>query len=137
MKWKNSGSNLDAFDHFKSQIHDGLKILKYKDLEDIVFKIELTYDKIVDILDIKYIDGSTIGYSLPPGIYETSDTKSMLRSLPSDELEVSIAIDDIRLRSIFTTNWILSFNKKSFCLTILGYTQSDLLQRLFKIFPGT
>ena len=32
--------------------------------------MELTYDEIVDILDVKYIAGSTIGYTIPPGICE-------------------------------------------------------------------
>ena len=44
--------------------------MKYKDLEDLVYRMQLIYDEIVEILDIKYIAGSTIGYTMPPGIYE-------------------------------------------------------------------
>ena len=48
---------------------DKLKNVKYKDLEDKVCKIELTYDQIVDTLDTKYIAESTIGYTLPTDAY--------------------------------------------------------------------
>ena len=31
-----------------------------------VYRLHLTYDEIIDILDVKYIAGSTIAYTLPP-----------------------------------------------------------------------
>ena len=34
-----------------------------------VYRLHLTYDEIVDILDIKYIPGSTKGYTLVPDVY--------------------------------------------------------------------
>ena len=40
--------------------------------------MELTHDKIVDKLDIKYIDGPTFGYVIPPGIYQIPDKNSMI-----------------------------------------------------------
>ena len=48
----------------------------------------LTYDEIVDILDIKYIVGSANRYTLPPGIYEISDLNSMPKSLLPNEVKV-------------------------------------------------
>ena len=33
--------------------------IKYKDLEDMVYRMGLTYDETVDILLVKYIAGST------------------------------------------------------------------------------
>ena len=48
-----------------------------------IYRLELTYEENVDILDVKYISGSTIEYTLPPGIYESSDLNSMLKSLLS------------------------------------------------------
>ena len=56
---ENSGYNLAGFDHFKSEIVQGFKKVKYKDLDDMVFKMQLTYNEIVDILDVKYLAGST------------------------------------------------------------------------------
>ena len=44
-----------------------------------VHRKELTYDESVDILDIKYFAGSTIGYTLQTGFYEISDINLMLK----------------------------------------------------------
>ena len=62
---ENSGYNLAGFDHSNSEILAELKKVQYKDLEDMVYRTELTYDEKVDILEIKYIDGSIFGYVLP------------------------------------------------------------------------
>ena len=70
---------LEDLDTNKKEIIEELKIIKYNDLEDMVFRMELTYDEIVDRLDIKYIAGSTKGYTLPPGIYEISDLNLVLK----------------------------------------------------------
>ena len=61
-----SGCNLAAFDQFESENLSNLKRVKYRDLEDMVYRLHLTYDEIIDILDVKYIAGSTIAYTLPP-----------------------------------------------------------------------
>ena len=45
-----------------------------------VYRLELTYNEIIDILDIKYIPTSTKGYSLPCGIYEIRDIDFMIQS---------------------------------------------------------
>ena len=58
---ESSGCNLADFDHFKSEILADLTRVNCKDLEDMVYRMELFYDKIVVIIDMKYIAGSTIG----------------------------------------------------------------------------
>ena len=58
-----------------------LKRVKYKDLEDLVYRMELTYDEIVDTLTVKYTAGSNIRCTMLPGIYEITDINLMLRSL--------------------------------------------------------
>ena len=68
-----------------------------------VYRLQLNYDKSVDILDVKYIAGSTIGYTLPPGIHEKIDINSLLKSLLSKEVKVNVTIDDFRLKSKLTT----------------------------------
>ena len=65
---ENNVYNLADFDHFKNEIIADLGRENYKDLQDVVYRMELTYDEIVDILEVKYIAGSTVGYTLPPGI---------------------------------------------------------------------
>ena len=64
---ENIGCNVVGFDHFKSETLAEMKTVKHKDLKDMLFKMDLTIDENVDILDIKYFTGSTIGYILPPG----------------------------------------------------------------------
>ena len=122
---ENRGYNLAGFDFFKSEIIAELRRVKYNDVENIIYRIELTYDEMVDIFDIDYIGASTIGYTLLPGIYEISDLNLMLKSLLPNEVKTNITIDDIRLRSNLTTKKIIKFGKKSFSYTILGLTQSD------------
>ena len=65
---ENSEYNLAGFDNFKSETLEGLKRVKHKDLADMVYRLRITYDEIVDILDIKYLAGSNEGFTLPPGI---------------------------------------------------------------------
>ena len=53
---------------FKDEILEELKNAKYNDLEDLVYRFQLTYNEIIGILDFKYIPIKRIGYSLNPGI---------------------------------------------------------------------
>ena len=50
--------------------------------------MELTYDEIVDILNVIFIAGSAYGYTLTFGIYEISDINLMIKSLLLDEVKV-------------------------------------------------
>ena len=71
--------DLSDFDTQKNEILEKLKSVKYNDLEDLVYKMRLSYDEIMDILDLKYIPTKRIGYSLDPGIYEVIDLKNTLK----------------------------------------------------------
>ena len=51
----NVGYNLAGFDQFKSETRSELKRVKYKDLEDMVYRLQLTYDELVNVLDVKKI----------------------------------------------------------------------------------
>ena len=83
----------------KNKINEEIKIVDYKDLENMVFRLELTDREIEKVLDMKYIDTSIIGYTLPPGIYENSDTNSKLKHLLPDEVKANISTDYIRVKS--------------------------------------
>ena len=76
--------------------------------------MQLTYDEIVDVLDLKYISTKRIGYSLNPGIYEVIDLNNTLKHILPDNVKVSITIDDIRLKSNLKINQTLIFTEKSF-----------------------
>ena len=113
---ENRGFNLAAFDHLKSQILAVLKGVEYRDLEDMVYRMELTYDEVLNVLDVKYIAGSTNGYTLKPGIYEVTDINFMLKHLLPKEVKVIITIVDIRLGSKLTTNITIRITEKLFLL---------------------
>ena len=115
---------LSDFDNQKYEILQGLKNVKYNDLEYLVYRMRLSYDEIMDILDLKYIPTRRTGYSLNPCIYEIVDLNNTLNYMLPDNVKVNVTIDDIRLKSNLKINQTLMFTEKSFFYTILGFTQS-------------
>ena len=115
---------LSDFDNQKYEIIEEFKKVKYNDLEDLVYRMRLSYDEIMDILDLKYIPTKRTGYSLNPGIYEVVDLNNILKYILPDNVRVNITIDDIRIKSNLKINQTLIFTEKSFFYTILGFTQS-------------
>ena len=104
--------------------------------------MQLTYNEIIDILDLEYIPTKRIGYSLNPGIYEVVDLNNTLKYILPDNVKVTITIDDIRLKSNLKNNQTLIFTEKSFFYTILGFTQSHQgplndIEGFYQILPGT
>ena len=115
---------LSDFDNQKNEIIEELKNAKYNDLEDLVYRMRLSYDEIMEILDLKYIPTKRTGDSLNPGIYEVVDLNNTLKHVLPDNVKINITIDDIRLKSNLNINQTLIFTKRSFFYTILGFTQS-------------
>ena len=115
---------LSDFDNQKYEILEELKRTKYNYLGDLVYRMQLTYDEIIDVLDLNYISTKRIGYSLDPGIYEVVDLKNTLKHILPNNVEINITIDDIRLKSNLKINQTLLFTEKSFFYTLLSYTQS-------------
>ena len=97
----------------------------YRLLEDMVYRLQLTYDEIIDILDLKYIPTKRSGCSLNPVIYEVVDLNNSLKYILPDNVKVNITIDDVRSKSNLKTNQTLIFTEKSFFYTILGFTPSQ------------
>ena len=103
--------------------------------------MRLSYDEIMDILDLNYIPTKRTGYSLNPGIYEVDDLNNTLKHILPDNVKVNITIDDIRLKSNLKINQTLLFTEKSFFYTILGFTQSrsyplDDIDGFYQIIAG-
>ena len=115
---------ISDFDDQKNEIIEELKNAKYNDLEDLVYRMRLSYDEIMDILDLNYIPTKRTGYSLNPGIYEVVDLNNTLKYILPDVVKVNITIDDIRLKSNLKINQTLIFTEKSFFYTNIGFTQS-------------
>ena len=76
--------------------------------------MRLSYDEIIDILDLEYIPTKRIGYSLNPGFYEVVDLNNTLKYILPDNVKVTITIDDIRLKSNLKIFQTLIFTEKSF-----------------------
>ena len=75
------------------------KNVNYNDLEDLVYRFQLTYDEIIDILDLKNISTKRTGHSLNSGINDVSNLNKTLESVLPYDVKVSITIDDSRLKS--------------------------------------
>ena len=115
---------LSDFDNQKYEIIEELKKVGYNDLKDLVYRMRLSYDEIMDILDLKYIPTKRTGYSLDPGIYEVIDLINTLKHILPDNVKINITIDDNRLKSNLKINETLIFTERSFFYTSLGFTQS-------------
>ena len=87
--------NLSDFDNQKYEIIKELKEAKYKDIRDLVHRMRLSYDEIMDIIDLKYISTKRTGYSLDPGIYEVDDLNKTLKYILPNNVKVTVSIDDI------------------------------------------
>ena len=124
IKIEDKDFKLSDFDTQKYEIIEELKNVKYNDLEDLVYRMRLSYDEIVNILDLNYIPTKRTGYSLNPGMYEVVDLNNTLKHILPDNVKVSVTIDDIKLKSNLKINQTLIFTEKSFFYTILGFTQS-------------
>ena len=84
---------------------------QYKNLEDMVYRMQLTYDEVIDILDLNYILSKRTGYSLPPGMNEITVLNTIPEHILPDNVKVTITIDDIRLKSNWKVNQTLIFKK--------------------------
>ena len=115
---------MSEFDTHKNEILEELKKVEYNDLKYLVYRMRLTYDEILDILDLKYISTKRTGYSLNPDIYEVVDLNNTLKHILPNIVKVSVTIDDVSLKSNLKTSQTLIFTEKSFFYTILGFTQS-------------
>ena len=125
MKNGDKKCNLSDLDTRKIEIIKELKRVNSKLLEKMVYGMELTYTEIVDILDVKKIAGSTIGYTSTPKIHEITDINLMLKSSLPNKVEVIIINDNNKRKSNCTNKKTITFTGKSF-FTVLGFIQSHL-----------
>ena len=101
-----------------------LKNVKYNDNEGLTYNIQLTYDEIIDMLDLKSIPIKRMGYSLSPVLYEMGDLNNTLKYILPDNVKVSVTNDDFRLESNLKINQTRIFTERTFFYTILGFTRS-------------
>ena len=118
---------LSDFDNQKYEIFEELKNVKYNDLADLVYRMQLTYDEIIDVLDLKYISTKRIGYSLDPGIYEVFDLNNTLKHILPDNVKITVTIDDTRLKSNLKINQTLLFPKNLSFIQFKVLLNKDLI----------
>ena len=116
--------SISSLDMFKEEIFEELKKAKFNDLEDLVYRFRLTYDEIIDILDLKYIPTKRTGYSIEPNIYNVVDLNKTLKNILPNNVKIDINIDERKYKTDLKINQTLIFTNKSFFYTILGFTQS-------------
>ena len=106
--------SLSSLGMFKDEILEELKNVKYNDLEELVYRFKLTYDEIMDILDLKYIPTKRTGYSIEPNIYNVVDLNNTLKNILPDNVEINITIDEKKYISNLKINQTLIFTNKIF-----------------------
>ena len=102
----------------KNEILEQLKKVKNNDLKDLVYRMRLSYDEIMDILDLKYIPTKSTGYSLNPGIYEVIDQNNTLKYILPDNVKVSVTIDFLLCNFRFHSITFLSARRYRWVLSI-------------------
>ena len=70
---------LSDFDTQKNEILEEIKTAKYNDFEVLVYRNQLTYDEVIDVLDLKHIPTKRTSYSLNPVSYEVVDLNNTLK----------------------------------------------------------
>ena len=115
---------LSDLDNQKNEILEELRNVKYNDLRDLIYRMQPTYNEIIDILDLEYIPTKRIGYSLNPNIYNVVDLNNSLKNNLPDNVKINVTIDERKYKTDLKINQTLIFTNKSFFYTILGFTQS-------------
>ena len=95
---------LSDLDTQKIEILEELKNVENNDLEDLVYRMQLIYDEIIDILDIKYIPTKRMGYSIEPNIYNVVDLNNTLKNILPDYVKLSVTIDEKKYKTNLQTN---------------------------------
>ena len=80
MKIGDNKYKLSDFKTQKNDILDELGNVKFNDLEDLVYRMQLTSAEIIDILDLKYAPIKRIGYGLKPNIYQIRYKKDTIKN---------------------------------------------------------
>ena len=133
---------LSDFDNQKHENFEKLKNVKYNDLEDLVYRMRLSYDEVMNILDLKYIPTKKIGYSIEPNIYNVVDLNKTLKNILPNNIKINVSIDERKYKTDLKINQTLIFTNKSFFYTILGFTQSHQgplndIEGFYQILPGS
>ena len=104
--------------------------------------MKLTYNEIIDILDLKYLSTKRISYSIEPNIYNVVDLNKILKNILPGNVKINVTIDERKYKTDLKNNQTLIFTNKSFFYTILGFTQSHSyplqdIEGFYQLIPGS
>ena len=74
--------------------------------------MQLTYDEIIDVLDLKYIPSKRTGYSIEHNVCNVVDLNNTLKNILPDNVKISVTIDEKKYKSNLKINQTLIFTKK-------------------------
>ena len=77
----------------KIEILEELRNVKYNDQKDLVYRMQLTINELIVVLDLEYIPTKRKGRSLKPNIYQTSDINDALKNILPDNVKICVIID--------------------------------------------
>ena len=86
--------------------------------------MRLSYDEIINVLDLKYIPTKRMGYSIEPNIYNVVDLNKTLKNILPNSVKIDITIVERKYKTDLKINQTLIFTNKSFFYTTLGFTRS-------------
>ena len=93
--------------HFKKE-----KNAKKNDIEDIVYRFQLTYDEFVNVLDLKYIHTKRIGCSLKRTMYQIGNINNTLKIFYPVMRKEVLTIDEKIYKLILKINQTRIFTEK-------------------------
>ena len=99
----------------KNEILQGLKKVKYSDLDDLVYRFQLSFNEIIDVLEC-ISPTKRIGFSIPPEMYETNDIEFVSKHLFPKWIKVEFSIDNVRLKSNLQIIQTLKFTESIFLI---------------------
>ena len=114
IKLGDTENKISDFDTQKLEILEELKNVKYNDPEDLVYRMQLTYDEVINIVETKCIPTKRTDYSLNPRIHEVVDLNDTLKHILPDNVKVTITIDGTRLKSNLKIIQTSIFPERSF-----------------------
>ena len=102
--------------------------------------MQLSYDEIIDVLDLKNIPTKRMGFSIKPIIYNVVDLNNTLKNLP--DVKISVTIDEKIYKTNLKNIQTLIFTIESFFYTTIGFTQShsyplDDIDGFYKLIAGS
>ena len=86
----------------KNEILEELRNVKNNDLRDLIYRMRLSYDEIIYILDLEYIPTKRIGFSLNPNIYNVVDINNALKKILPDNVKTNVTIDEKKYKTNLT-----------------------------------